>query len=128
LTPSSAAFIAFFAKVVVDPQAAAVDLLSLNAEPEQLVLHQGEHVAALAAEDWLERDLRELRQPRRRLVGLVAGDLAHLHHAVEHVLVARLEQRPCLLAVGRVEGRRVVEHRGQHGALPQVSSLASLPK
>ena len=102
-----------------DPQAAAVDVLLGVAEAQQLVAHQLEHVAALAAVLALRLDLGELRQPLLRLVGLGRRDRAHVGHRAEHVLVARLEVLLGLLAVGRVEVGRVVQHARQDRRLSQ---------
>ena len=107
-----------------DPQAAAVDLvLAGDAAGQQLLLDQRQHVALLAAELALRRDLGELRQPLQRRVALLGRDRAHLGHAVEDVGVAVLEVVLGLLAVGRVVLGRVVEHRRQDRRLAEAEVL-----
>ena len=103
-----------------DPQAATVDLvLGGDAAGQDLLLDQRQHVALLAAELALGRDLGELGQPLEGLVALLGGDAAEVGHAVEDVGIAALEVLAGLLAVGRVVLRRVVEHRRQHRRLPE---------
>ena len=73
----------------------------------------------LAAVLALLGDLREGRQPLGGLVGLLRRDRAGLRHVRQDVLVALAQVGAGLLAVGRVVGRRVVQHRREHRALAQ---------
>ena len=100
-----------------DPQPAALDLVLVEAQPDQLVADHRQHVAALAAVLALLGDVGEVGEPLRRLLGLLGVDHPLLLHVVEDPDVPLLERALGPLALGGVEVVRVVEDAGEHDGL-----------
>nr|WP_296137183.1 hypothetical protein [uncultured Tessaracoccus sp.] len=109
-----------------DAQAAALHLRLGEAELLELVLDHLDEVALRAAVAVVDRHVGERRQLGPRFVVLRLGDGPHLEHPVEHVAVPAEEALAVLLTAGGVEGRRVVEDRGERRGLGDVEVLRLL--